>query len=45
MAAQKIEPAPDAEPKPKGAIFIVSLVGLLTLVLWGALFTLSFIRG
>jgi hypothetical protein len=43
MTVQRNEPVLDT--KPKGAIFIVSLVGLLTLVLWGALFALNFIRG
>jgi hypothetical protein len=33
-----------AEPKPRGAILIVGIVGLLTLALWGALFALAITR-
>ncbi|HET9147463.1 MAG TPA: hypothetical protein VFN77_05400 [Acetobacteraceae bacterium] len=33
-----------AEPRPKGAILIVGIVGLLTLALWGALFALAVTR-
>jgi hypothetical protein len=44
--SERIEsPADHEEAKPKGAILIVSIVGLLTLALWGSFFALTFIRG
>ena len=42
---ERTQRAEHEDAKPKGAIFIVSVLGVLTLLLWGSFFALSFIRG
>ena len=45
MKARPDEASPPGSIKPKGAIFIVSLLGVLTILIWGSVFALTFIRG
>lgn len=45
LTVEAQQEGPASDPKPRGAMAIVGILGVLTLLLWGSLFSLVFIRG